>query len=258
MAEASAATALSALRAARTVGGKAGARGAANREAAAMIGRANILHGDPSKLDDGVAFVRDRVQPAVDQLPGSLGLGMWASRETGVAVVQTVWEDRAALEASEPGVVEMRAEAARVFGGGDVEVMITEPVLIWQAAPDQAGYWTRSVQMTIDPDRMDEGIAICRDEVLPRVQQYEGINTVALLVDREHASSVLNVTYRTREALEATRERAAQLRASVVERLGARDVEVRELETFIVGIRGPEIPGQREAAATEKAEPTEA
>ncbi len=204
-----------------------------------MIGRVNILEADPSKIDEGIAFVRDRVQPLVDSQPGSRGLGMWVNRETGDVVVNTVWEDRAALDASESHVTELRAEAAKVLGATRVRVEIGEPIVVWQAAADQPGYWSRAVEMDVPTDRIEEGIALFRDEILSKVQQIPGVNTVVLSANRDSGHTMLNVTYRGKAELDAARETADNLRVGVVNRLGASEPTVRELETTIVGIRGP-------------------
>lgn len=204
-----------------------------------MIGRVNILEADPSKIDEGIAFVRDRVQPLVDSLPGSRGLGMWVNRETGDVVVNTVWDDRAALEASESRVTGVRAEAAKVVGATSVRVELAEPAVVWQAAADQPGYWSRAVEMDVPTDRVDEAIALFRDEMLSKVQQIPGVNTVVYSANRDTGHTMLNVTYRSRAELDAGRETGNTLRASVVSRLGAGEPTVREMETTIVGIRGP-------------------
>ncbi|MGN6243302.1 MAG: antibiotic biosynthesis monooxygenase [Motilibacteraceae bacterium] len=206
-----------------------------------MIGRVNILEADPSRIDGGIAFVRDHVQPVVDAEPGSRGLGMWVDRETGEVVVTTVWEDRAALEASESGVAELRAEAARVLGAAGVRVELAESEVVWQADADQPGYWSRAVEMDVPPSRIAEAIALFRDEVLRKVQDIPGVNTIVFLVNRDTGHTMLTVTYRSRAELLASRETAAAMRAGVVGRLGAGEPMVHELETVIVGIRGAVI-----------------
>ncbi len=45
--------------------------------------RTATVHGDPKAVDDGVAFLRDRVMPAIEGLPGYVGLSMLADRDTG-------------------------------------------------------------------------------------------------------------------------------------------------------------------------------
>lgn len=204
-----------------------------------MIGRVTILEADKDKIDQGISFVRDQVQPLVDSLPGSQGLGMWVNRETGDVVVNTVWQDRESLAASESHVSGVRAEAARVVAAKTVRVEVVEPAVVWQAAADQPGYWSRAVQMDVPVDRIEEAITLFRDEMLAKIKAIPGVNTVVYSADRSTGHTMLNVTYRSKAELDAGREEGKAMRAGVVTRLGAGQPTVRELETIIVGIRGP-------------------
>ena len=38
-----------------------------------MFVRATTIHADHGRLDEGIAFVRDHVMPATDELDGSVG-----------------------------------------------------------------------------------------------------------------------------------------------------------------------------------------
>lgn len=214
-----------------------------------MIGRASIIEGDPSKVDAGIAFVRDRVQPAVEAMAGNRGLGMWVNRETGQSLVVTSWEDRAALDASESQAADLRAEAANLLGAKAVAVQLAEPAVIWQAGADQPGYWARFAQLDLSPDRIDEVITNCRDEALPEIQQIPGVNTVVLLVNRETGTAVLNVTFTNKPDFDATRELGKAKRAEFAARLGAKETLVLEVEVVLAGIRGPDIVSQPAPAA---------
>ncbi len=213
-----------------------------------MIGRANIIDGDPDKVEAGIAFVRDRVTPSIETSPGSRGLGMWVDRDKGLTVVTTVWEDRAALDASEETAAPLRSEAARLLGATNVRVRVVEPGVMWQAAPDQPGYWSRFVEMEMSPERVPDAIALFRDEALPKIQQMPGINTVVFLTNAEAGLTVLNVTFRSKADLDNSREGGNAMRAAVVQRLGANEPKIMELETVIAGIRGPAIVGQTQSA----------
>lgn len=226
-------------------------KGAAGEGGGAVIGRANMVEADPGKVEEGIAFVRDRIRPVVDSLPGSRGLGMWVNRETGQVVVHTVWEDRAALDGSESRLADLRAEVARVMEARSVRVEVVEPGVMWQAAADQPGYWARHVEMTVPVARVEEGISLFRDEALPAIRQFPGVNTCVLLVNRETGLSMVNVTYRSKDDLEAAQERATALRASMVDRLEGSPPVVWELETTIVGIRGPEPSAPPDSVAGE-------
>jgi heme-degrading monooxygenase HmoA len=210
-----------------------------------MLGRAVIAQGDPAKVDEVVAFVRDRVQPLVDSLPGSHGLGMWANRETGMIVVNSAWEDEAALLASNEQLASLRSEALKLLGAPEARIEVLEPAVMFQNEPDQPGYWSRATETRAPVERMDENIALFTSEVLPAIREIPGFNTIALLVNRDEGRMVANVTYSSREELDASRERAATLREASVTRLGAKVTGVMELEVAIVGIRpGIDLPSQ--------------
>jgi hypothetical protein len=213
-----------------------------------MFGRASIIEGDPDKIEAGIAFVRDRAKPEVEATPGNRGLSMWVDRVNGLAVVTTVWEDRAALDSSGETASGLRAEAAAVLGSTNVRVRVAEPAVIWQAAADQPGYWIRSAELEVPRDKIDTAIAGFRDEALPMIQQLPGINTALLLVNREEGLAVLNFTYRSKADLDGSRETGKARRAEFSAQLGAHELSVIEAEAVIVGIRGPEIVGQSQPA----------
>ncbi|MGH7904122.1 MAG: hypothetical protein ACREPA_08350 [Candidatus Dormibacteraceae bacterium] len=79
--------------------------------------RVNQLFADPSKLEAGIAFIRDRVVPNVGARNGFQGLVMGTNRLTGRSFVTTTWETAADRTASEPAVRDQREEAGRIFGG---------------------------------------------------------------------------------------------------------------------------------------------
>jgi hypothetical protein len=210
-----------------------------------MLGRAVIAQGNPVKIDEVVAFVRDRVVPLVDSLPGSRGLGMWVNRETGVIVVNSAWEDEAALLGSNEQLASARSEALQLLGASEARIDVLEPAVMFQNAPDQPGYWSRVTETRAPLERMEENIGLFTSEVLPAIREIPGFNTIALLVNRTEGRMVANVTYASREELEASRERAARLREESVTRLGAKVTGVMELELVIAGIRpGIDLPAQ--------------
>ena len=62
-------------------------------EEASMFGRMSFVSGDATRIDDLITYVKTVVKPATDELAGNYGLGMWVNRDTGDALVMTVWED---------------------------------------------------------------------------------------------------------------------------------------------------------------------
>jgi hypothetical protein len=213
-----------------------------------MIGRAVVATGDPAKIDELVAFTRDEIQPVVDGLPGSHGLGMWVNRKTGDVVVSTAWQDEAALKASDERLAPLRAEALRRFGSAEPRIEILEPVLIWQRDPSQVGQWTRAAEVRHPVDRLVENLASFKEHTLPAILEFPGVSTVALMANRTTGLTVLNVAYATDAEFEASRDRAATLRSESMARLGASVERVTEMQVAIAGIRPPiDLPAQGKA-----------
>jgi hypothetical protein len=211
-----------------------------------VLGRAVVAQGNPAKVDEAVVYVRDRIVPLANSLPGSHGLSMFVNRETGLVVVNTAWADEAALTDSNTALAEPRRAVIELMEAGEPEIHVVEPAVIFQNAPDQPGYWSRAAEIQHPPMQMDEAIAGFRDVALPAMRaQFAGINTVALLVNRRTGYSVVNVTYTSREAMESSRDAAADMRARNLRNSGAVLLNLRELEVAIVGIRPPvDLPAQ--------------
>ena len=87
-----------------------------------MYARSTTVHGDPMKMDDGIAYVRDTVMPAIQQMAGSVGLSMLCDRESGQSVVTTAWADEGAMHDSESGVWDLRKRMAALLDLTHVEV----------------------------------------------------------------------------------------------------------------------------------------
>ena len=211
-----------------------------------MLGRAVIAQGNPAKVDEVIAFIRERVQPLADAQAGSHGLSMFVNRETGLVLVSSAWEDEAALRSSDAQLEPARRQALALLEAPEPRIEIMQPIIIFQNSRDQVGYWTRASELRFPPDRLDDGIATFRSELLPAIRaRLEGVNSIALMLNRQTGHGVVNVTFTSREALDASREVADQLRSEFVRDTGAEAVGVMEMEVAIVGIRPPiDLPAQ--------------
>ena len=110
----------------------------ASDPAAPSFSRINDLYGDPDRLEEGIAFVRDKVLPKVSKQKGYRSLLLGVNRMTGRFVVTSNWrtaEDRAASEAT---VVDQRGEAARILRASQVDVTLFEVAFIEIKQPTRA------------------------------------------------------------------------------------------------------------------------
>lgn len=81
--------------------------------------RVSWLQGD---LDAMAETFRNGILPELEQTAGFCSASLLMNRSTGLGCATTVWEDRAAMEASRSAADEMRGRAASASGGEIVDV----------------------------------------------------------------------------------------------------------------------------------------
>ena len=82
-----------------------------------MHARSITVMGDPDALDEGIAYVRDEVMPAITAMDGCVGLSMLVDRETGQCIVTSSWQTEDAMNASDLHLAPMRRRGAEIIGG---------------------------------------------------------------------------------------------------------------------------------------------
>jgi heme-degrading monooxygenase HmoA len=90
-----------------------------HREHHGQCCRASWLQGD---LDAMTEAFRARILPDLEQTPGFCSASLLVNRATGLGCATTVWEDRAAMEASRASADEMRRRTAGESRGEIVDV----------------------------------------------------------------------------------------------------------------------------------------
>lgn len=87
-----------------------------------MYARISTVEGDPSKIDDAVAVMNEKIIPTLKGLEGFSAVNFLADRSAGKLVAVAFWNDQAALEASVETVNPMRNAVADAMGGKVVSV----------------------------------------------------------------------------------------------------------------------------------------
>jgi heme-degrading monooxygenase HmoA len=78
---------------------------------------------DPASVEDNISFFKDQVMPQMQAAPGFCALRNMIDRESGRAVVGTIFEDRASLDAYAATTEERRAPAlARGITFGETSI----------------------------------------------------------------------------------------------------------------------------------------
>lgn len=207
-----------------------------------MFARTTIIQGDPARLDEGLAHVRDQVLPEVTRMDGCMGMSMLVNRESGRCIVTTAWESEAARDDSLEKVRSLREDAEQRLSGGPSEVYQWEVAAVHRDHPVPEGAcvrltWVRATDTT-DVDRM---IDIYKVGVLPRIQEFNGFCSASLLIDRESGRGVGTLILDSRDQLDATREAASRVREQATKEMGATVEDVEELEVAFAHLHVPEM-----------------
>lgn len=206
-----------------------------------MFVRTTEVQGDPSKIDDGIAVVRDEVFPAVSAMDGCVGMSLLANRESGRCIATTAWQSMEAALATADRVVSLRDRAEQSLGTSGSEVHQWEVAAVHRdhAAPE--GACARLTWLSGDPGTADRAIDIYRMAVLPRLEEMEGFCSASFMIDREAGRVVGTVVFDDERSMEATRDDARGIRDRVASEMGATVERVDEMEMVFAHLHVPEM-----------------
>ena len=199
-----------------------------------MYARSTTLKGQPANIDAGIAFVKDEVWPKLDQTEGCRGLSMLVDRETGQCIATSSWDSEEAMRASE-GQLRSSRERGRDILGGTMEVDEWEIAVMHR---NQHGECCRVSWLKGDLDAMTETFRV---SLLPQLEQTEGFCSASLLLNRSSGLGCATTTWETREAMEASRSAADEMRQRAASDAGGEIIEVHEFELAYAHLHVPEL-----------------
>ena len=203
-----------------------------------MFARSTTITGDPAAVDAAIDFVRDEVMPAVTQMDGCLGLSLVVRRDSGRCIATSSWESQDAMTASDDLLAGQRATASRLLRGR-AAVEEWEVALMHRDRASAQGACCRiSWARTHDVDQLVEKY---RTVLLPRIEDAEGFCSASVFVDRAGGRACGTVTFDSRAALDATRERAAVDRVRTRELVDIWFTDVAEFELVLAHLRVPQL-----------------
>lgn len=206
-----------------------------------MFARSSMTQADPSRMDDGISFVRDRIWPAVKEMDGCLGLSMIVDRDSGQVVTTTSWLDEASMHASDGRLEWLRSQCDAALGGTGPAVQEWEIVSMHRAHHSEPGTCVRAAWSTVPVQHLGQAIDFYTDELLPHVEALEGFVSASLMVNRATGRGVTSVAYASREAMEATRDEADYLRARSANDAHVEFLDVGEFELVLAHLHVPEL-----------------
>lgn len=94
--------------------------------------------------------------------------------------------------------------------------------------------FVRTTEMQADPAKLDDGIAMVRDEVFPAVSEIDGCAGMSLLVNRAAGRCIATTAWRSEDAMRQSAERVMPLRDQAERSLDATKSEVLQWEVAAV------------------------
>lgn len=205
-----------------------------------MYARTTTLRGNPQRVDDGIAMVRDQVMPAVSDIDGCVGLSMLADRQSGRCIVTTAWRDEEALHASAEAVTAMREET-RDRVDGEMDVQEWEIAVMHRRHEAPRGACTRVIWSRADRGQQDRVLDAYRMTLVPQLEELPGFCSVSLMIDRERGRAASAVTFDDRASMEASQEDATRMRDTFVSAMEVTITDVAEFELALAHLRVPEM-----------------
>lgn len=203
-----------------------------------MYMRVTTVHGDPSRIDDVVALVKDRAKPAVDRSEDGRGMSVFVNREDGWVVATSAWATEQARDASNAELAPLRAEAARLMDG-TVRIAEYEIAVAEQVIQPEPGCWLRATTLAAEPARLRDGVTDFQATVIPALRKVPGFCGAMLIVDPSSGTAIGSTVWSSRATLDATRSLASGLRGNVASRTGGQVTGVAEYEVVLAATKVP-------------------
>lgn len=204
-----------------------------------MFARASTIHAQASMIDAGIAHVRDTAMPAMSHIEGFVGLSLMVDRQSGRCIATSAWETGQAMRASAARVAPVRDGAAAAFGG-PAEVEEWEVAVLHRAHHAHPGTCIRATWTRTDPGGIPAAMDLFKFGTLAKIEDLPGFCSASLLVNRAAGRAVTTVGYDDRRALDASRERGAEVRDEATRKAATEVLEVAEFDLEIAHLHVPE------------------
>ena len=204
-----------------------------------MYARSTTVRGNPQTLDDAIAYLRDEVMPAVQEMDGCIGLSMLCDRDSARCIATTAWDTEEAMHNSESGLYAMRQRYAETLGG-PAEVQEWEIAVLHRTQPAPEAACCRVIWTRGDPANQESTVDAFRMSLLPRLEELPGFCSISMLVDPENGRSVTATVYENRDAMTRAAETAKPMREEFTRQVGSEIMEVAEFDLVLAHLRVPE------------------
>ena len=207
-----------------------------------MYARTTTFRGHRNSLDAGIAYVRDHVLPAVQDMEGCVGLAMLVDRSTGRCIVTSSWADEEALRRSGEAVGSLREAAAQILVGADGEPQVATWTVgvLHRVRPAPATAACRVIWTKGPLGCTDRIVDTVRDIMLPRLDDLAGFCSMSVLIDDATGRAAMACVYEDRQTMNRAKGQAHAIREQFTDHVGMHVTEIAEFDLVLAHLRVPE------------------
>jgi len=205
-----------------------------------MYGRSTTIQAQPQSIDAGIAHMRDSVMPALEGMPGCVGLSLLVDRTSGRCIATSSWDSEDAMRASAETIRPIRDQAVDLFGGS-AQVEEWEIAAMHREHRAGAGACVRATWVKVDAAQIDRGIEFYKMTILPALEELEGFCSASLLVDRASGRGVASANFHNAEAIERNKDQLDRIRATGSQEANAEVLDQCDFELAVAHLRVPEM-----------------
>lgn len=199
-----------------------------------MFARSTTFHGNPASIEAGIKFAKNEVGPMTDKVDGCRGLSLLVDRATGDCIATTSWATREQMMASDAQMRALRDRGKDIMGGS---MQIDE----WEIAVMHRTAHGEACRVSWIEGSLGAMTTAFRVSILPALEEMQGFCSSSLLVNEDSGLACVTSTWETREAMEASRQKADQLRAAMADDGSGQIVAVQEFELAYAHLHVPEM-----------------
>lgn len=178
--------------------------------------RLDLITADPLALGGCITYIESEVRPAAKRQPGSLGLSLLASPQSGAAVLESFWASPDALAASEQAAALARSELAWLAGGSVICERYQVPVFEGEALLD-GGEEVRLTRIEVKPSAVTDVIEVFADSAVPSLAESSGFRSTLLFADPGSGHLISESAWRNPQDRAASPSVAAVIRADLLD-----------------------------------------
>lgn len=185
---------------------------------------------DASRIDELMATVRERARAGGD-MPGAKRVLALVDREAGRMLGITLFETEEAIREAEPRFEQMGDEIPEELRGKRTGVEI------YEVAIDDIADGARAARVSSlegSAEKIDEGLEYIKGQIVPMLSDISGARGVIGLVDRASGRTRTITFWDGMESLQASEERAAEMRSEAAAALAETITGVERYEVALI------------------------